>query len=157
MEMIQYFIINFSCSCDHMMNACPTLSQTVANNLFIALSSTSVWKRCVALVDKYDIKCGASTVATFSLLVANAFWENKPAIGWQLIDNIVEMDYAPQCISFLAYWDYCGLHRDEKFNERIEKMLEFIGINDVLVSRAVLDGLQTAIDEVEIKPTVIDF
>lgn len=140
-----------------MMDTCTTLSQSAASRLFTALSSTSEWRRCVAVLDKYDIKCSASTVTTFSLLVANAFWEDEPAIGWQLIYKIVGMDYAPQSISFLAYWNYCALHRDEKFNERIERMLEFIGVNDILVSRDVLDGLEMTIEDVEMKPTEIDY
>lgn len=94
---------------------------------------------------------------TFSLLVANAFWEDEPSIGWQLLDKIVEMDFAPQCISFLAYWNHCTLHDGDKFIERIEQMLEFIGMNDVLVSREVLNGLQMTIKSVEMKPTEIDF
>lgn len=96
-------------------------------------------------------------MATFSLLAANAFWEDEPTIGWQLLAKIVEMDFAPQCVSFLAYWNYCTLYRDDKFTERIEQMLEFIGTNDVLVSRDVLHGLETIIEEVELKPTGIDF
>lgn len=139
------------------MNASSTLKQTTAVNLFVALSSTSEWRRCVELIDKYDIKCCTPTVATFSLLVANAFWEDEPSIGWHLFDKIVEMDFAPRCISFMAYWDYCTLHRDDKFIERIEQMLEFIGANDVLVSRDVLNALQTAVEEIALKHTEIDF
>lgn len=67
------------------------------------------------------------------------------------------MDFAPQCVSFLAYWNYCELHRDDNFTERIEQMLEFIGTNDVIVSRNVMDGLQAIVEGVEIKGAKIDY
>lgn len=133
------------------------MKQVVAINVFIAISSTTAWKRCIDLIDKYDIKCSTSTVPTFSLLAANAFWEDEPSIGWHLLNKIVERDLVPQCISFLAYWNYCSLYQDDKFIERFEKMLEFISVNDVLVSRQVLDGMQNAIDGIELKQTEIDF
>lgn len=133
------------------------MEQVVAINVFIAISSTAAWKLCIELIDKYNIKCSTSTVATFSSLAANAFWEDEPSIGWHLLDKIVERDFAPQSISFSAYWNYCTLHQDDKFIERFEKMLEFISVNDVLVSREVLDGLQNAVDGIELKQTEIDF
>lgn len=96
-------------------------------------------------------------VTTFSLIAANAFWEDEPTIGWQLLEKIVVMGFVPECISFMAYWNYCSLHLDEQFTDRIEQMLVFIGINSVLVSRKVLNGLQNVIENVDLNETNIDF
>lgn len=144
------------CRCDDVMKASPALKHSTAVNIFLALSSTIEWKRCIELIENYDIKCAHSTVATFSLLAANAFWADEPSIGWQLLDKIVETDFAPQCIAFVAYWNHCSQHHDDKV-ERIEKMLEFISANDVLISRNVLNGLQAAVEEVVLRHTEIDF
>lgn len=83
----------------------------------------------------------------FSLLAANAFWENEPEIGWKTLENIISQDFVPQCIAFSAYWNYCSSNREDGFIEKVEKMLEFIGENGILVSEAVISELHTALDK----------
>lgn len=106
---------------------------------------TTEWKKSINIIEKYNIQCCASTLSAFSLIAANAFWEDQPEIGWKMLNKISETLFFPNCISFMAYWDYCNAHADElKIN--IEKMLTFIGDNHILVSKIVIDKLQYTLD-----------
>lgn len=107
---------------------------------------TREWERAINVIEKYKLNCVASNLNVFSLLTANAFWENKEQIGWKLLESIVQNDYAPQCIAFTAYFDLCKLHRNDNFHERIEQMLDFIGVNEIVVSNEVIGHLQSLLE-----------
>lgn len=107
---------------------------------------TREWRRALPAIDKYNIRCCAENLEEFSIIAANAFWENEPQIGWDVLGKIIETDFAPQCIAFMAYLNYCVMNRNVEFVENLEKMLEFIGDHDITVSEAVVTELHSAIN-----------
>lgn len=139
-------ILVILCRCQSIINDHDELDIKISLLLFQTLAATREWRRAWTVIDKYQVHCCAENVGEFSLLAANAFWENEPEIGWKTLENIIGQDFAPQCVAFSAYWNYCSANREDGFIEKVEKMLDFIGEHGVLVSEAVISELQGALD-----------
>lgn len=112
------------------------------------LGRTGEWKHCVEIINKYNLKCSKENLKVFSDISANAFWENEVEIGWKMMRKIVEEHFAPNCISFIAYWHHCAENRDQ-FVVNVEKMLNFIGRNDILISKIAINELKKELDQLQ--------
>ncbi|XP_055325484.1 mitochondrial ribonuclease P catalytic subunit-like [Sitodiplosis mosellana] len=104
------------------------------------LSKSRDWRNVLDLVKNQGLKCNRSSVQVFNNLTAQAFWDADTALGWEMLNKINREDFQPNCETFQAYLDYCSMDR-ATFVENLEKMLEFIGKNDVIVSKTVIKTL----------------
>lgn len=108
------------------------------------LAITSEWTKVQSLINEYSTLCRPSNLSAFSIVAAKAFSHRQPEIGWNMLERIAKAKFNPNCISFLEYWDYCESNaKDFKLN--VEKMLFFMKQNEIVVTRAVLKGLQKSL------------
>lgn len=125
-------------------------SQQIKSNLpkilnsIKTLSTTDEWRKSIEIIHENQIKCTRSTLPTFSCLAANAFYESDVTLAWNLLNAIKAANLNPNCIVFHTYWKYCSANR-AGFVEGIEKMLEWIGENEILVSGITLEELSMEI------------
>lgn len=108
------------------------------------LSTTAGWRKAVEILKKDNIHCNRSTLPLFNNLAVNAFWDADAQLGWELLDSINARNYQPNCETFQAYWNYCTLDRNA-FYDNVEKMLEFMSKNELIVSTTVIEELSNKI------------
>lgn len=110
------------------------------------LSKSRDWRNVLDLVKNEGMSCNRSSVQMFNNLTVRAFWDADIALGWEMLNKINEKKFQPNCETFRAYLDYCSLDQ-ATFVQNVEKMLEFIGTNDVIVSKVVIDDLNHKINQ----------
>lgn len=111
--------------------------------LILALSVTKEWRDVLKIVDKQ--KNAESSMAkppaiVYRTLVTKAFSEDDQQLGWKLLDEISKKNILPDNRIFLAYWDYCRRFKLE-LGENLDKMMEFIRKNQIIVQKEIVDGL----------------
>lgn len=110
------------------------------------LSKSSNWRNVLELVKNEGLECNRSSVQIFNNLTAQAFRDTDIKLGWEMLNKIHNNNFQPNCETFQAYLDYCSIDR-ATFKENVEKMLEFIGKNDVIVSKIVIEDLNHKIEQ----------
>lgn len=101
---------------------------------------THEWTKVLSLIDKHNTICSHSNLPAFSMVAANAFLHKNPEVGWSYLERIINSKLNPNCIAFLMYWTYCEPNTQD-FILNIEKMLFFLKQNEIITSKAVLNGL----------------
>lgn len=104
------------------------------------LSTTQNWRRATDFIASNEFHCTRSSLGIFNNLMANAFLDADHELGWNLLHKIIESHFQPDCRSFQAYWDYCTVD-GPNFPNNIEKMLEFIAQNDIIISKTAIKEL----------------
>lgn len=104
------------------------------------ISTTQSWRKAVELIKNEQFSCTRSSLPIFNNLVTNAFLEADQALGWEMLNKIIASNFQPNCESFKAYWDFCSINT-ETFSENAAKMFEFIGKNDVIISKNAIEYL----------------
>lgn len=104
---------------------------------------SSDWRTVLyKLEDKSRYKCHADTLNLYELIALNAFEEGDFYLGWTTLNAIVEKRFNPYCDILIAYWKACSAIQTN-FEENIERMFQFISAHNVLVSRSVIEHLNT--------------
>lgn len=113
------------------------------NNLFHelkTLSTTQNWRRAADFIMTNEFHCTRSSLCIFNNLMSKAFLDADSKLGWEMLNKIGASHFQPDCQSFQAYWDYCTVDTSNFF-KNIEKMLEFIAKNDLIISKTAIEEL----------------
>lgn len=110
------------------------------------LSKSRDWRNVLDLVKNEGMPCNRLSVQVFNNLTAQAFRSSDNTLGWEMLHKISEKDFQPNCETFQAYLDYCTTDH-ATFAENMTKMLEFIGKNELIVSKTVIEDLSHRITE----------
>lgn len=117
------------------------------------LSKSPDWAKAVHLINREGLYCSRDLLPVFNNLATNAFREMDTESGWQILNKIVANDFQPHCETFQSYWDHCFGER-HKLQENIEQMLQFIGKNAILLSKASVEELCTALKQENIHSVI---
>lgn len=122
------------------------MDASTCENLILAISKTNEWQKAEKLLEMIKLTCKPSATA-YSIIISTAFTENAMDVGWRLLHEMVEdFDRIPKCQVFITYFKWC--HQQLQNNiEHIEKMLNFIGQNRIMVSKAVVDELRNIFEK----------
>lgn len=116
-----------------------TYDATTCENLIHGLVQTSKWLETLQLLE--TIKLTAKpTASAYTCIAARAFQENEVVLGWRVLNECV-VDKIPKCEVFLSYIDWCR-RQDDGVTEHLTKILQFIGLHEIVVSRKVIDRLR---------------
>lgn len=117
-------------------------------NTIKTLLATDKWRETIKIIEENRIKCTQKTLPVFSCLAANAFYDEDETLGWKILNEINAANQHPDYIAFQGYWKYCASRNKAEFIEFLEKMLKYIGQNEILVSRQVIDALNDEIKRI---------
>lgn len=104
------------------------------------ISTSNNWRKAANFIINDGFHCSRSSISIFNNLTSQAFVEADHNLGWQMLAKINDSNLQPNCDSFLAYWDYCTVDHST-FADNVEKMLEFIAQNDIIISKTVIEEL----------------
>lgn len=118
-------------------------SEFAGHNLYHELktvSTTHNWRRAADFIVSNDFHCDRSSLCIFNNLISKAFLDVDHKFGWEMLNRVCSRHFQPDCQSFQAYWDYCTADKPNFFNN-IEKMLEFIAKNELVISKRAVEEL----------------
>lgn len=118
-----------------------TYDATTSENLIHALLETDKWLETLQLLDTVKLTA-KPTASAYSFIAARAFKENEMVLGWRILNECVAADKIPKCEVFLSYIDWCRTQDDVA--EHLIKIMQFIGLHEIVVSRKVIDRLRAA-------------
>lgn len=118
------------------------LDSTTAENSIFALSVTKQWKKCLELLQM--IKFTASpTSAAYSRVIIAAFSNKEMEIGWKLMSEMLMDHRSPQPTVYISWYQNC-----DRTQEDLEKMLKFIGNNNIMIPNQVATEIARAFYEI---------
>lgn len=79
-------------------------------------------------------------MSSYSAIVQRALQEEDEQLAWDVLNMALECDAVDNDV-FIKYIGYCEKN-EGSFTENINKMLTFIGDNQILVSRKVVNEFQ---------------
>lgn len=118
-------------------------NRDVFRSLLLAISITKEWRKVLNVIESQKEtghSIGKPPAVAYKIFIANAFNENDAELGWKLLNEINEKNILPDAKVFTAYWGYCRRFQADLL-ENIDKMLEFIRANDLIIQKEVIDGL----------------
>lgn len=80
--------------------------------------------------------------------ISNAFREENIEHGFQLFQEFIQTGQFPNSDVFLAYWNYC--HQANNLKDNVIRMLDFIEVNNVVLSRESVNGLILLLEQRDI-------
>lgn len=107
---------------------------------------TDKWIDSLALLETIKITSKPSASA-YSVIASKAFDNGRMDIGWQMLRECISAEKIPKCEVFQSYIRWCHNQSAAERNDNLTKMLQFIGQHDLIVSRAVINDLQTFFTE----------
>lgn len=114
---------------------------STCENLIHALCATEKWRESFRLLDAVRVTANPSASA-YCTIGARAFGDDQPTIGWKMLNECVSAEKTPRCDIFIAFIDWCGRQGNSVTLDELTKMLKFIGANDLVVSKRVVERLQ---------------
>lgn len=118
------------------------LDGTTAENSIYALSVTSQWKKTLELLQMIKFTC-SPTAGTYSRIIVAAFSNGEWEIGWKLMYEMLLDHRNPFSDVFISWFQNCS-----RTQEDLEKMLYYIGNNNILVSKDVATEIAKAFFEI---------
>lgn len=133
----------FFSRCQKLQTEFAAYDSNTGENMLHALITTDEWRQSISLLDTIKLTAKPSTSA-YSVLIARAFAEKDVDIGWRVLTECVEADKQPKCDVFIAYIRMCTEMPEPNARlEALTRMWKFIGQHDLIVSRSVIEELQT--------------
>lgn len=125
------------------------LDSSLCENLIYGISLTDNWKEGLNLLEETKISAVPST-GSYSVLAQRAFEnvEHFP-IGWDILEEMVEARKEPKCEVFQTYFKTAS--QNENYKELLEQMFDFLGKNELQVSRDVIVHLRELLTEKSLK------
>lgn len=121
--------------------------------LIAGLSLTNEWRLAVEIIDEQKEDFYGSNQADCSLLIRRAFDNNEPDIGFRLLGILAtKTTFNIGCKVFLAYWDFCSRQTSD-VRKHIEKMLELIQTEQLIVTKKTIGGLYTLLGDIGVPLT----
>lgn len=117
-----------------------TYDATTCENLIHALVETDKWLETLQLLDTIKLTANP-TASAYSCIAARAFLQNDLVLGWKILNECVVAEKIPKCEVFLSYIDWCRKQNDG-VTDHLVKMLQFIGLHEIIVSRKVVDRIR---------------
>lgn len=120
----------------------------VYRELILSISLTKQWRDVLTTIESQrnaGLPMGKPPVMVYKILIAKAFSEDDQQLGWKLLNEVIKENILPDSRVFSAYWSYCSRF-NTKLNENLEKMIEFIKENNIIVQKEVIDGLANLIE-----------
>lgn len=117
-----------------------TYDASTCENLIHALVLTNKWLETLQLLDSIKVTA-KPTASAYSCIAARAFQQKELELGWRILNECVAAEKIPKCEVFLSYIDWCGNQNDQA-TEHLIKMLQFIELHEIIVSRKVIDRLR---------------
>lgn len=122
------------------MQKSDTYDATTCENLIHGLVETKKWLETLQLLDTIKLT-SKPTASAYSSIASRAFQENELILGWRILNECVAAEKIPKCEVFLSYIDWCR-RQDDDITEHLTKILQFIGLHEIVVSRKVIDRLR---------------
>lgn len=114
---------------------------------------TNEWRLAVEIIDEQKEDFYGSNQAACCLLIRRAFDNNEPDIGFRLLGILAtKTTFNIDCKVFLAYWDFCGRQTSD-VRKHIEKMLELIQTEQLIVTKKTIGGLYTLLGDIGVPLT----
>lgn len=125
------------------------LDSTLCENLIFGISLTESWKEGLELLEETKFSAVPST-SSYCVLASKAFEDEATfSEGWKLLEEMVEERKEPKCEVFISFFD--SIKEKVNFKDHIEQMFEFIGKNDLQVSRDVITKLRSILSEKDLR------
>lgn len=106
--------------------------------------ATDKWMNSIELLESIKLT-SKPTASAYSVISSKAFDANQPEIGWQMLRECVSDEKIPKCEAFQSYIRWC--HNTSTCFDNITKMLQFIGQNNLVISRKVVNDLEHILTE----------
>lgn len=128
------------------------LDSSTLEHVILALCVTPDWKLSIKCLEDIKITCKPSS-STYTAIISRAFDSSDTIkIGWDLLNEMIAMERKPQCKIFISWINYCKKNQDlNESLKNIEKMIEYIGNNDILVSKLVAESFENYFKSKNIK------
>ncbi|KAL5281552.1 KIAA0391 family protein [Megaselia abdita] len=125
------------------------LDSSLCENLIYGISLTENWREGLELLEETRLSAVPST-GSYCALASKAFEDESTfSIAWKILEEIVEERKEPKCEVFTSFLN--TIKRTENFKKHLEQMFDFIGKNELQVSRQVILKLRDILTEREIK------
>ncbi|XP_055854477.1 mitochondrial ribonuclease P catalytic subunit [Episyrphus balteatus] len=123
------------------------LDAVTCENLIHGLLATSYWKDSLDILKMIKLSSSPS-IHVYSLIISKAFLSNEIDLGWKFLEEMIEADKQPTCEVYISYIQYSSLD-SVKFVENIEKLFNFLGKYEILISEAVIEKLKGTIETLD--------
>ena len=131
------------------------MEPTIGLKVVRALERTSHWKCAVDWLTPCGLTSTPPHAESFDILITRALAENEGAFAWRLLGEAIACRRKLDCSTYKAYWDFC--RRSSGDHGLIERMLAFIGDNQLFVSQRTIDDLHSLLRDIggEAHPTEV--
>lgn len=128
----------------------PAYDANTCESMLHALITTDEWRQALPLLDTIKLTAKPTTSA-YCVIIVRAFSEGETELGWKVLTECVESDKQPKCEVFFAYIQMCAeMYATDKARlEALARMMKFIGQHGLIVSRSVVQELQTVLNKPE--------
>ncbi|XP_055915742.1 mitochondrial ribonuclease P catalytic subunit-like [Eupeodes corollae] len=120
------------------------LDAGTCKNLIHGLLATSHWKDCVDILKIIQLSTSPS-IGTYCAVISKAFASGQEHLGWTYLEEMMESNKQPTCEVYISYIDYASMD-PLTFVENMDKMFEFVGKHEILVSEAVIEKLKSCLE-----------
>lgn len=130
-----------------LMSKHDVLENTLCESLIQGLVTTEKWRSCLDLLEMMKMYSNAPTLSAYTTIVMKAFAANDMELGWRLLHQMVEQDKQPKCEIFLILLDTILKNNMKNFCTEIEKLLIFLGTNNITLTKKVVTALENIATE----------
>lgn len=124
---------------EHFAKKFPVFDNLLGEGLIYGLVLTPNWRKSLEILDSIKISSVPSP-KVYSAVIERATQEEDEETVWNLMNDMVKDCKILQEYVFLAYIGFCE-KKTNKFDENINKMLTFIGDNQIIVTTDVATQL----------------
>lgn len=122
----------------------PTFDTVLAEGVIYGLVLTNNWRKSLDILDSIKIAAVPSP-AVYSAVIQRAIADEDEKIVWTLMHDMVNDCKSLQKEVFLAYIGYCEKY-PAKFTENINRMLTFIGDNQIVLTTEISTRMHRAFE-----------
>jgi mitochondrial ribonuclease P protein 3 len=139
----------FSSRADNIKSESADHAATTCENLIFALCMSDGWKESFKYLDMIRLSCRPATMV-YSAMAKAAFDHSDRDTGWQLLDQMINEEKFPKCLAYFAWIDLC-LRDPSTCLENLNKMLEFVEANNIILSDVVVARLESVFQKFDYK------
>jgi pentatricopeptide repeat protein len=117
------------------------LDASTAENVIFALCATKAWKQTLDFLGMIKFSCKPNA-STYSVIIATAFYNRDYDTGWKLLREMISNQRIALPEVYMSWFKNCPRNIED-----FEKMMYFIGNNNVLIPKNVGVDLAKAFHE----------
>ncbi|GLG94500.1 uncharacterized protein GBIM_01707 [Gryllus bimaculatus] len=128
--------------CNEIRNRCPVLDASTADNVIHGLALTSRWQEGLELLS--EIRLSAVPIsASFNVLAEAAFKNGELKLGWELMEQMLQLERRPTPPVYKAWIDQCMRTKGSEASVMIGQLLDFWADHDLRPSLDVAEHLRS--------------